>query len=376
MIIRHIILTVLFFNTVLLSGQYSKSEDVYYSRLEGEADSSIIITANIIRLSENINGTYSYVTKADGLKKLHSNSIPLTGSVKNDTAHISELGKKDNLLIGEIKRKSFSGYWNFNDHTEYPISMAESYPEGSIPFDVYYLHSEEKLFMDSVDTPTAEIELTLVFPVKINENSQIIDSVKKHITDSFFGNDTFDLDPDSMLTHFESEYYGNYKDQNIDRYNSGASFNWQRILSMTVLNNSNELLCLEYLKYAYAGGAHGMTNISFNNIDLNTGMIYLYEDLFKDGSDSLLSVELTRELYLDRQIPHDIDLKEAGYFVDMVGPNHNFFINNNGIGFLYNSYEIAPYSMGQTTIFIEFDKIINLLKEDTSIYDLAKNKAL
>ncbi len=356
---------------------YGQNNDIYYSRLQGEVDSSYILTANIIRLDENVSGTFNYKDSKSGAYPSYSKSIPLNGKVSNDTVNLKQLGSDDDLLMGVINRSTFSGYWNFDDNSEYPVSMIEIYPKGSMPFDVHYLRSEEKLFRDSLNTPIAEIELTLLFPVLIPDSSRILDSIRKHITESFFGKREYNKNPDSLLTHFELEYYTNYIDQNTDIYSrSGASFNWQKILNMSVINNSNSLLCLEYLKYAYTGGAHGMTNMSYSNIDLVSGINYTYDDVFKEGSDSLLTQVLTRKLYTDRQIPHDISLTEAGYFVNHIEPNHNIFINNNGIGFLYNSYEVAPYSMGQTTIFIEFHEIYELLKEGNSIYRLATQKAL
>ena len=230
-------------------------------------------------------------------------------------------------MEGEMSKSQLTGVWNFENNA-YNVVLTEDYSEGSIPLDVHYLHSEEKLFEDSTNSPIAEIELTLLYPVK--EETSIIDSIQNYISEMFFGDGSSTHEADTMLTEFESSYFNKYREYNTESYSPGASFNWQNIINMTVLNNSENLLSLEFLKYAYTGGAHGMTNISYCNIDLTSGSRYKSSDIFKPHSDSILSTILTGKLYLNRKIPHDVSLKEAGYFVDKIEPNNNFYINNSG----------------------------------------------
>ncbi|HJN05593.1 MAG TPA: DUF3298 domain-containing protein, partial [Bacteroidales bacterium] len=234
-----------------------------------------------------------------------------------------------------------------------------------------YLHSEGKLVPDNNNSPIAEIELTLIFPLDEYFQSGIVDSVKQIIAHSFFGDNFYEKNPDSMLTNFETEYFTNYKEQNEDWHSKGASFSWQKNVNMSVAFNSNYLVCLEYLKYAYSGGAHGMSNIAYDIINLNNGTLLAYKDIFQEDTEDSLTSILTHKLRKDYKIPDDIPLKKAGFFVDEIVPNHNIYINGNGIGFVYNSYEIAPYSSGQTNIFLEFDNVVGLLKKDTPVAMIA-----
>ena len=351
----------------------SQSTDIYnnfYSRYYGTVDSNIYVTANLIVLNDALSGTYnySYVNRLN--EKNKSKSLPVVGSLTNSIAKLKEYGKNNFFLEGSLSEEKFKGEWILNDN-HISFNLNEEYPPGSMELDVHYLHSEERLVKDSTNSPTAELELTLIYPQKSN-GSNVHDSISKFISAGFFGINSHSLMPDSMLTMFEGEYYNNYKDQNTSRYLSGSSFNWQKSISMSVLNNSNGILCLEYVKYAYSGGAHGMTNISFDNINTENGIRYDYKDIFVDNSDSIISDLLTTQLYMDKGIPTDIKLSDAGYFVDQIKPNHNLFINNSGVGFVYNSYEIAPYSYGQTFIFLEYDKIREILCKETPAFKLLK----
>lgn len=356
--------------TILLFGQTSGSDNIFYSRYQGEIEGEYLITANIIRLDANVSGTYNYRSFETRQLDNANVSLPVVGKAENGMVSLKQFGKSDYFLEGEISKNEINGIWNLSDGNTLAINLTEEYPDGSLPFEVHYLHSEEKLFKDSSNSPIAEIELTFLYPA-VN-NSPNTDKIEEHISNLFFGKDEDSKNADTMLTHYEKEYYDKYRNYNTERYMPGASFNWQSIMSMNVLNNSNHILSMELLKYAYTGGAHGMTNISYCNIDLDTGNTLSYSDIFNPDSDSLLGIILTRSLYTDREIPHDISLKEAGYFVDSILPNDNFFVNADGIGFTYNTYEIAPYASGQTTILLKFNEILPLMLEGNSVYKIAK----
>ncbi|NQU33900.1 MAG: DUF3298 domain-containing protein [Bacteroidetes bacterium] len=356
-------------NTFNIIGQNNQENQIYYSRYEGVVDSNIMITANIVRLFDDLSGNYSYQQTGDIDTLNVVNTITIVGDVSDEIAMLKEYGQDEYTFSGKLNQNSFTGTWSSPHNDDIPFSISEKYPIGAMPFDVYYLHSEDQLTHDSANSPVAEIELTLIYPLTISGNN-IGDSVKHIIANGFFGANFFENNPDSMLTHFESEFYTNYKDQNSGRPSNGASYNWQKIVNMSVIHNSDYLLCVEYLIYAYSGGAHGMTKISYDNVDLSLGNLLSYEDIFKVGTQDSLANIITKQLYIDKKIPSNISLKEAGYFVDIIEANHNFYIVNNGIGFLYNSYEIAPYSFGQTNIFIEFDKLKTLIIEDSPIFEI------
>ncbi|MBC8319682.1 MAG: DUF3298 domain-containing protein [Bacteroidetes bacterium] len=365
--IKQLTLFVLLLSSITIMSQQSLNNEVFYSRFEGVIGSNIQVTANIVRLFDKLSGNYQYKFIDEGTEMYYGKTINLNGDVIGGNANMKEMGQETYTFAGKLSQASFKGTWSTPDDKELDIKLKEYYPHGTLPFNIFYLHSEDMLKPDNAKSPIAEIELTLIFPEDNYFQKGIVDSVKHIITKSFFSSDYCENNPDSMLTHFEAEYFTNYKDQNTEWFANGASFNWQKIITMSVIYNSNYLLCIEYLKYAYTGGAHGMTNIAYDIIKLNDGTILTYDDIFKEGTEDTVSKILTLQLRKDYNIPGDVPLNEAGFFVEAVEPNHNFYINGNGIGFLYNSYAIAPYSYGQTNIFLEFSKISGLLKRDTTL---------
>ncbi|MCF6170394.1 MAG: DUF3298 and DUF4163 domain-containing protein [Bacteroidales bacterium] len=371
MFIKLLAIFTLTLSTLFLSGQQTE-KNLHYKRYEGRIGENINVTANIIRLFDKLEGNYQYRYLEDDGSMYFGKTIELNGEVdKNDSARLKEFGRSDYAFEGQMHKSAFKGFWNATDKKKVPFSMEEYYPNGSLAFEVHYLRSEGQLKKQEADSPVAEIELTLLYPEQKYFEPRIIDSVRKIIAHSFFGDEFEGPAPDSMLVRFEEEYLDNYVKQNKNWYEGGASFNWDKTLSMSVIYNSSYMLCLEYLRYAYTGGAHGMTNISFDIIHLDQGQLLSYSDVFVEGADSALSVLLTRQLRKDYKIPDEIPLKKAGFFVDQIQPNRNIYVDGNGIGFLFNSYEIAPYAQGATDIYLEFRQIKELVKKGTPVFNMS-----
>jgi hypothetical protein len=358
-----------------LSGQDASEHNLFYKRFEGNISGNINVTANIVRLFDNVSGNYIYYFIDGDNEMYYGKTVELDGIIdENDSLKLREFGSADFTFEGLMNDGHYEGKWNSGKQKFLDFDMQEYYPKGSLPFDVYYLKSEEVLKENIKDSPTAQIELSLVFPLDNYFEPAIVDSVSNIITKTYFGSGFKNDIPEAMLENFENEYFTNYRRQSKDwENNSGRlTFNWEKQVNMTIVYNSNYLLCSEYLKYAYAGGAHGMSNLSYDIIDLKSGAKLSYADIFKPGSDSLLGQIITDQLRTNYKIPEEVSLKEAGFFMEKIEPNENIFINGEGIGFVYNSYEIAPYSRGATRILLSFGKIQDLIVVGSPAYQLSR----
>ncbi len=347
--------------------------------MEGNIGDDIEVKANFIRLFDKFEGNYQYRFKENNATTFYGKMLEMEGRLlKNDSLYLKEYGADDYSFKGIWGGDSFKGRWRIPDEdNEYmDVLLKEYYPAGSLPFDVFYLSSEEKLIENKKNGPVATLELTLVYPKNNFLQPNILDSVKHIINTSFFGDKFLQTSPEKMITGFEKEYYNKYKNSNLDLYDetSGASFNWSSSNSMSVLYNSDYMICLEYQKYAYTGGAHGMTNISYDIINLNNGKVLTYSDIFIDSSDSLLTSLLTQKMVAKYKTKNEATLKQVGFFVDEIKPNRNIYITGNGIGFKYAAYEIAPYAYGLPEVFLNFTEIKDIIKPGTPVYRLSRQK--
>ncbi|MDR0941372.1 MAG: DUF3298 and DUF4163 domain-containing protein [Bacteroidales bacterium] len=101
--------------------------------------------------------------------------------------------------------------------------------------------------------------------------------------------------------------------------------------------------------YDYSGGAHGYTSVYYYEFDVKTGKRLTESDIFKGDYEKTLT-----QIFLKKLETEDC-FKEL--YIDRVRPNGNFFINEKGITYFFNSYEIASYACGNFELFIPFEEL-------------------
>ena len=365
---------VLFF---AMAGVHAQNGNLFYKRMEGNIGDRIKITTHLIRVYDDVSGNYFYTFKGEDGKLQYGKPIELSGKIADDTTlYLKEVGKTDFSFEGKLEDDRFSGTWRDPaEDTTMPFDMNTYFPNGSVAFDVHYLKSEHLLAKNDDTAPEANIELVLIWPEEGYFMPGVVDSVKKYITNAFYGENFKISQPDSMLVSFEKEYYDQFEKQAGELYKKyHRVFNWEKMITMSVVFNSNYLVTLEYLRYAYSGGSHGMTNTSYDVVNLRDGSLISYRDVFSDNAEDSLSALLTNQIKNEYNISGDLSLKKAGFFKDTIVPNRNIYVNGNGVGFVYNSYEIAPFSQGTISVFLPFNQIKGLIKKGTPVYQLAQGE--
>ena len=115
--------------------------------------------------------------------------------------------------------------------------------------------------------------------------------------------------------------------------------------------------------YQYTGGAHGGTFITCRNLRLEDGSVVTLDNYFKPGYEDVLLPVLEKKLLEYAECSSRDELDEHGYFSNepmFVSPN--FEIRQDTIDFIYNQYDIAPYSTGITTLSVANDEIRSILR--------------
>ena len=115
------------------------------------------------------------------------------------------------------------------------------------------------------------------------------------------------------------------------------------------------IFSIDYTEYAFTGGAHPNTFVSFKNFNLNSGEEITFDELF--------SLEKQRDL-----------TKIAGFWFENneFSLNDNFLITEKGLVFYYNNYEITAYAFGPTELEIPYTKIKMLIDESSILKYLVK----
>jgi hypothetical protein len=157
---------------------------------------------------------------------------------------------------------------------------------------------------------------------------------------------------EESITLFNEEYNA----FNTDFPDSTAP--WEVQIDGELLFQSYEIISIAITSYMNTGGAHGITNISFINFDAATGKRISNDKLFENEA-----------AFKDAAQPYfEAALKEDDIIFD---PDNfklpaNIGYNEEGIIFLYNTYEIASYSTGIIDFTIPIDKVSPFLVFDGS----------
>lgn len=114
---------------------------------------------------------------------------------------------------------------------------------------------------------------------------------------------------------------------------------------------------------SYMGGAHGYVYTSGLNYDSKTGEILTLDNITTDKEAFL---EKVKEVIIEKC--DNGEYKEAVFpdykdYVDGILVDDNWYFDEEGITFLANPYEIAPYASGMLTFTILYDEIPGFVEE-------------
>lgn len=124
------------------------------------------------------------------------------------------------------------------------------------------------------------------------------------------------------------------------------------------------LLGVVLKSYVYTGGAHGQTLIADLNLDLNSGRALKLDDLLNVVDKTVLSDKIEWALRRQRHITADQSLKQAGFFKDNLPVPTTVLVLPEGLLFTYQSYDVAPYVMGQPQALVPYNQLSGMLRRN------------
>lgn len=300
-------------------------------------------------------------------------SVPLhvTGHVKADSSiqlviydHYTPM----DTLTGRFKDGIFKGTRTdtAGKHTDFIFN--ENYPIGSFHFTV--ATHQDTLSLDSVsaDAPKAATDLMTLWPGK-DIDSAVRNLILDTICRAFFGVNKRYTSADKLLKAVSDSFLQRYKNVTTDFLKQGGtlrpSFNWNAMAHIDLTCNIDGKVSLIYTQYQYMGGAHGLQSTFCLVVDVENNKILQLSDLFKPGYEKTLQQALEEEFRKQYNIPEGESLGgESGLLFDAHLPvTSNFYITKEGVGFIYNPYEVAPYVVGKINLFLPFSRLKDLSKK-------------
>lgn len=330
---------------------------VYYKRLKGSLAGQPV-TMHLIRTGPNAyDGWYAYDKQGIPIQLFHNST---------DTAQLSfteyTVPDEDNTFKGQLSGDgTYKGTWAGKQRS-FPFELKED-NTGAVLFDVFTSSDSALLLPANPKSPLGMAMASLVWPVG-GADEATLETIRKALTPT-----GAPARPETIVRQPVDTFLRDYKaagdDVDTNALNSGtrASWNWSAQTRTTVVWNAYPLLVFEYADYSFTGGAHGNWGSTFTVMDLAQKKVLHTDDVFKPGYKPALGAALERSFRKKYAVPAKEPLNKQFLFEPHIKPNDNFYITGKGAVFTYTPYEIAPYAVGQITLFVPFEEVKNYVNE-------------
>ena len=234
--------------------------------------------------------------------------------------------------------------------------------------------------LENPENPNCNLQINFTYPAKY-DNKDILKKIQQQFVYSDFGDGYENLSPEEATAKYTEDYLNNYKDLE-DEYKAevakadetpvGAWFSYFEMSSDDIAYNKNDILSYTVNFENYTGGAHGAHSFTNHVIDMKTGNLIKEDDIFIEGFQEDLAQILIDRIAKQNTVENPKELENIGFFsIDEIFPNGNFLIDDNGITYTFNEYEIAAYVVGATNVHLPYEEIQYLLKKESPIAHLA-----
>ena len=234
--------------------------------------------------------------------------------------------------------------------------------------------------LENPENPNCNLQINFTYPAKY-DNKDILKKIQQQFVYSYFGDGYENLSPEEATAKYTEDYLNNYKDLE-DEYKAevakadetpvGAWFSYFEMSSDDIAYNKNDILSYTVNFENYTGGAHGAHSFTNHVIDMKTGNLIKEDDIFIEGFQEDLAQILIDLIAKQNTVENPKELENIGFFsIDEIFPNGNFLIDDNGITYTFNEYEIAAYVVGATNVHLPYEEIQYLLKKESPIAHLA-----
>ncbi len=243
-----------------------------------------------------------------------------------------------------------------------------------IRFDSIVVQQQIPLLQTSDTTlPYADVKVAFTYPSKFRD-AESLKRLQQIFQGTFFGDIQYDsMTPKEAMDHYMEEYTrryrslsGSYEEDKRRLEGETPAWYWYAMSNSNKLLFQNDSLLSYAVEYSdYEGGAHGSYRITYTNIDLNRLVTLSEEDLFVPDYYKPLTEKIVHGLMKSFHVNEPDSLLNKGFFtIEDIVPNNNFWLNDEGIHFAYNQYEIAPYSMGVINVTLPYSELRDILLPD------------
>ena len=250
--------------------------------------------------------------------------------------------------------------------------------QNDVTFDSIVVEKSYHL-LENPENPNCNLQINFTYPTKI-ENKQYLENIQRIFTEAYFGDAYATYSPQEASAKYTESYLANYKALEKDFISEaekdsdmplGAWYSYYEMSSNKITYNQSGLLCFTVNFENYTGGAHGSHSYFNHVVNLKTGLVVTEKEIFTDNYEDELAKVLVAAIAKQNQVNDVKALENIGFFsVDEIFPNGNFSIDETGINYTFNEYEIAAYVVGATHVHLSYEEIRHLARKESPIAHL------
>ncbi|MDR1161445.1 MAG: DUF3298 and DUF4163 domain-containing protein [Tannerellaceae bacterium] len=253
--------------------------------------------------------------------------------------------------------------------------------ENNIQFDSVTVDTTYHI-LEQPDNPACNLQIKFIYPTGFGDKD-VLSQIRKHFVVSYFGDIYEELTPEQAVDEYVNIYLEDYKSLEDDFKEEkekskdapvDAWFSYYEASYDEITFNKANLLCYSVTFENYTGGAHGsqtQTNVVLN---LQTGEIVKEKDIFIEDFQDALALLLVDKIARQNEVENVKELESIGFFsADEIYPNGNFLVDEEGITYYFNEFEIAAYVVGITRVKLLYSDIKPLLRKDSPLSALIRD---
>lgn len=214
------------------------------------------------------------------------------------------------------------------------------------------------------------------------EGDSIATLINRTVQDEFLGNAYASFIPEEAVDSFMNVYIRDYRRETGELYQADrakvtseeeipAWYNQTYSMVTFIEEGHGGTINVSANVFVDTGGAHPNQWSRWLNFDFESGKLLTKDDVFlasaKTDIERILLdhlILMQAELYPDESLKTLEDLQQKGFLqlTNMYIPD-NFLLRKEGVSFLFNRYDIAPYSAGEIVIEVPYEEIGYCLKQ-------------
>ena len=231
------------------------------------------------------------------------------------------------------------------------------------------------------DSPSCSIVMDFMYLKPGSVSDSLSNRINKTLQRVTFGSDYTNMSPSEAMNQAINNYMTSYRNELLPYYEADLKkgmqkeelppwYNYHYTITSELSVARDSIYNYIVTNHQFTGGAHPNSFSSWTNIITHSGKVLTKEDVFVENSEEeviqLIGQHLLEEVNsrLETDSITSIQgLRDNGILlnVDLYNPD-NFLVTDEGVKFLYNRYDIAPYVVGDFQITVPYAEIENLMK--------------